>query len=65
MFDEDVSGSNLYGVVRTFRDGECTTKLVGQECNWAETTAGGTAVHLVRDYSLQAVFDTSKVFRSK
>ena len=62
MFDVDLSGSNLYGVVRALR-GDCTNTKVGDECNWAEAGAvksAGNAVHLVRDYSLQAVFTLSK-----
>ena len=57
MFDEDLSGSNLYGVVRVLRTGDCTTVQVGAECNWAEAGAGGSAVHLVRDYSFQAILE--------
>ena len=60
-FDEDLSGSGLYGVVRALlRVNACTTLKVGEMCNWAETSVGGNAVHLIRDYSLQAELSNSK-----
>ena len=60
-FDEDLSGSNQYGVVRAHRSGEpCESTAVGAKCNWAEDGLGGTAKHLVRDYSLQAKLNQSE-----
>ena len=61
-FDEDLSGSNQYGVVRAVRSGEaCTSTSIGGTCNWAEQGLGGTAAHLVRDYALQVQLEESKL----
>ena len=47
--------------MRAQRQGSaCESTNIGQVCNWGEVGLGGTADHLVRDYSLQALLDESK-----